>query len=221
MSDRRSDDAQPLPEAAAPAGVNRRRFMTEAAGAAGIATVAWFGFESMGRPAYAEDFQPTLPGETPRTFSAAEWRILAAACDRLLPSSPGSPGARDVNAIGYLDAVMQQTFIQASTLKTVRDGAAKLESRAQAKWKRAFTALPPTQQDDAIRVFETFQAENGSYPGHTWLKWMLQFILEAFFGDPVHGGNPDEIGWKWAGHKPGFPRPKPDQKNWRPQERLR
>jgi hypothetical protein len=46
---------------------------------------------------------------------------------------------------------------------------------------------------------------------------MLAIILEAFFGDPVHGGNPDEVAWKWVGHTPGFPRP--TEKNWQPRER--
>ncbi|MDJ0521537.1 MAG: gluconate 2-dehydrogenase subunit 3 family protein [Planctomycetota bacterium] len=217
MSDPHSD-APPPPAPEAPQGLSRRRFLTDAAAGAGVATVAWFGFESLGTPAYADDFLPTQPGEAPKTFTAREWHTLAAACDRLLPSSPGSPGARDVNAIGYLDAVLQQDFIQDSTRTTVKDGAGKLEARSQRRWKKSFKDLAPAEQDEAIRVFETFKTPDGRYPGHTWLKWMLQFILEAFFGDPVHGGNPNEIGWKWAGHKPGFPRP--EEPGWRPKERL-
>jgi len=206
-------------EPAAPQGVSRRRFLTEAAGAAGVATVGWFWFDGYTTPAHAEDFDPTRPGDTPRTFTREEWTTLAAACDRLLPSSPGSPGARDVNAIGYLDAVLQQDHVTEGTRTIVKDGAAKLDARAREAGARGFAALPAAQQDASIRVFETYQAKDGSYPGHAWLKWMLQYILEAFFGDPVHGGNPGEIAWKWAGHRPGFPRPEPDQKNWRPQER--
>ena len=69
----------------------------------------------------------------------------------------------------------------------------------------------------AVRVFETFRTPDGRYPGHAWLKKMLSFVLEAFFGDPAHGGNPDEVAWKWAGHKPGFPRP--PKAGWRMVER--
>jgi gluconate 2-dehydrogenase gamma chain len=203
----------------APHGVSRRRFLTEAAGTAGLATVGYLWLEELARPAYAADFLPTRPGETPRTFTRQEWETLAAACDRLLPSSPGSPGARDVNAIGYLDAVLQQDHVTEATRVVVKDGAAKLEARAREAGASSFAALAPAQQDASIRVFETFRAADGGHPGHAWLKWMLQYILEAFFGDPVHGGNPDEIAWKWAGHRPGFPRPEADQRNWRPEER--
>ena len=31
--------------------------------------------------------------------------------------------------------------------------------------------------------------------------------VEAVLGDPVHGGNPDGVGWAWAGIEPGDPRP--------------
>ncbi len=218
MSDEITDGAAPV-EPAAQHGVSRRKFLKETAGAAGIATVAYLWFDGYTATTYAEDFEPTRPGAARKTFSAQEWNTLAAACDRLLPSSPGSPGARDVNAIGYLDAVLQQGQVADSTRKIVKDGAAKLDARARAKGAKEFAALPPVQQDAAVRVFETFKAPDGTYPGHTWLKWMLQYVLEAFFGDPVHGGNPDEIAWTWAGHKPGFPRPEPHQKGWRPQER--
>ena len=45
---------------------------------------------------------------------------------------------------------------------------------------------------------------------------MLELTLECFFGDPVHGGNVDEIAWKWIGHRPGSPRP--SAPGWTPTE---
>ena len=33
------------------------------------------------------------------------------------------------------------------------------------------------------------------------------YIFEALLSDPVYGGNPEGIGWRWLGHRPGFPRP--------------
>ena len=45
------------------------------------------------------------------------------------------------------------------------------------------------------------------------LRVLLGFVLEAFLGDPVHGGNPEGIGWTWAEHRPGYPRPR---EGWAP-----
>ena len=198
--------------------VDRRTFLAEAVGAAGVAAVSWFWFEGFGESGRPVDIAPTEPGAPGKTFNAQEWRTLEAACDRLLPSSgPTSPGARDVNAIGYLDAVLGESHVKKDWVPIVRSGAAKLDERARRMRARDFASLPPEKQDAAIRVFETTQDADGKHPGHQWLRIMLTGILEAFFGDPVHGGNTDEIAWTWAGHRPGFPRP--TEKNWRPTER--
>ncbi len=223
MQDEHAHDDPPptaVPQPPEAGAVSRRDFLTRAAGAAGVATVGYFWFEGFTQRATAGDVEATKPGAPRKTFTAEEWVTLEAACDRLLPSAPGSPGARDVNAIGYLDAVLQDPAISEKKAVVIRDGAKKLTSRAQGMGAVSFARLPPEKQDEAIAVFETFRAKDGSHPGHAWLKTMLQFILEAFFGDPVHGGNPDGIAWAWAGHRPGFPRPKPSQKNWRPTERA-
>ncbi len=220
MHEPHAPQEMPPPAPEMPGGVSRRAFLTRAAAGAGVATVSWFWGQGFTRPERAADVEPTLPGAPGKTFNEREWRTLEAACDRLLPSSPGSPGARDVNAIGYLDAVLQDATISRHSRAVILDGAQKLDARAKGMGAAEFRALPATKQDAAIRVFETFRAKDGSHPGHVWLERMLGYIFEAFFGDPVHGGNPDEIGWTWAGHKPGFPRPKPSQKGWRPTERT-
>ena len=211
----RTDPLQDLPEG--DEGVSRRSFLSEAAGAAGVATVAWFWLEGFGEPGRRADVELTEPGGPLKSLTPQEYRTLEAACDRLLPTGPDSPGARTVNAIGYLDAVLGQSFQKPDTASVIRGGAAKLDERARKMGARDFAALTPGKQDAAIRVFETFRKPDGSYPGHTWLKKMLAIILECFFGDPVHGGNPNEVAWKWAGHRPGQPRP--ETKNWRPVER--
>jgi len=205
------------PPVPAETGIDRRTFMTDAAGAAGLATVAWFWFDGFSEASPEGSVEPTRPGAAPKTFTPEEWRTLEAACDRLLPTAPDSPGAASVNAIGYLDAVLQQSHILPETVPLIRSGAAKLDERARKMGARDFAALNNDKKDGAIRVFELWQLEDGTYPGHPFLKKMVSFILEAFFGDPGRGGNPDEIAWKWAQHRPGFPRP--PEANWHPVER--
>jgi hypothetical protein len=200
-------DEPAAPEPGEAGGMDRRRFLTEAAGAAGVATVTYFWLEGLGEPARRRRIEPTDPAADPRHLTRAEWRTLEAACDRLLPTGADSPGARTVNAIGYLDAVLGEDHLTDGDKALIRGGAAKLDERARAAGAPDFAALPPEKQDAAVRVFETHRAADGTYPGHKWLKKMLSIVFEAFFGDPVHGGNPNEVAWKWAGHRPGFPRP--------------
>ena len=48
--------------------------------------------------------------------------------------------------------------------------------------------------------------------GENWLSTLLLYIFEALLTDPVYGGNPNGIGWKWLGHNPGLPRPTADKR---------
>ena len=209
-------EAGPDDPGSAERNLNRRDLLAEAVGAAGLATVGWLWLDGFGEDRVGK-IEPTEPGAPRKTLTDQEWRTLEAACDRLLPTDRESPGARTVNAIGYMDAFLAEKHIRPDTPSIIRAGAAKLDERARRMGARDFASLPPVKQDEAVRVFETFQLADGTHPGHKWLKRMLAIILEAFFGDPVHGGNPGEVAWKWVGHKPGFPRP--TEKNWRPTER--
>jgi hypothetical protein len=209
-----TSDERPRPETGE---TNRRQFLGDAAGAAGVAAITYFWFEGFGDPTRRARIAPTAAGEPGRTFDARQMRTVWAACDRLLPSGgPSSPGARDVNAAGYLDAVLASGEVPSATRTVILDGLGKLDLRARHAGASDFASAPPETQDAAIRLFETYE-RNGQHPGHAWLKGMLRYVLEAFFGDPVHGGNPGGIAWTWAGVRPGFPRP--TEPNWRPHER--
>ena len=35
----------------------------------------------------------------------------------------------------------------------------------------------------------------------------LSYILEALLCSPIYGSNPNEAGWTWLEHNPGFPQP--------------
>ena len=194
-------------------GVDRRRFMAAGVGAAGATALSFYWFEEFGDPSRRATIEPTPAGDPGKTFDALQMRTAEAAVDRLLPSSPGSPGAKDVGAARYIDAVLATGFPNEEAKGVIVDGLDKLDARAIKAGARSFADATPAQQDAAIRVFETFH-RGGVYPGHRWLKLMLRFTLEAFLGDPVHGGNPNQIGWTWIGHKE--PVHRPTTPGWRP-----
>ena len=116
-----------------------------------------------------------------------------------------------MNAIGYLDAVLADPDIDPKTVARIRDGAAKLDVRARRRGAPHFAALDATGQDAALRPFERRPE------GVAWLRSMLGFLMEAFLGDPARGANPGQIGWRWARHRPAFPRP--PEVGWRPEAR--
>jgi gluconate 2-dehydrogenase gamma chain len=180
-------------------GIDRRLLIGAAAGAA---TLASFWITGIGNPLRRLEVRPTEPGEGKKSLTDAQWATLDAALDRILPSEPDAPGSRDVNGIGYLDAVLADPRIPAETVTVVKDGATRLDADARRLGAASFAHLSPERRDEVIRGFERDE------PGLQWLRLTIPFALEALLGDPVHGGNVGEAGWRWIGHTPGVPRPK-------------
>lgn len=182
--------------------VPRRALLQAAAAGAATATIAGFWFEGFGDPRRRARIEPTRPGSPGLSFDPKQWAMAEAALDRLLPSEPDAPGARDVNAVGYLDRVLQEDDLEPRRyLDVVRTGISVLEVRAVARGAANFAALPGATQDELIKAME------GEEGGVLWIKRMLYFALEALLGDPVHGCQPGEVGWTWLGNAPGSPRP--------------
>ncbi len=183
---------------------DRRAFLTRAAATATVALLWTEGVLDLGRRRRTE---PTEAGAPRRTLTDAEWRALDAASRRILPSSPDEPGAAEVNAVGYLDAVLADPDIERDTIVRIREGAALLDAFAREQGASSFASLPEEAQDDGLRSFETV------WERQLWLRSMIALVMEAFLGDPTRGANPEGIGWAWAGNAIGYPRPKP---GWKP-----
>lgn len=175
-----------------------RRALLAAIGAAGVAA-AWMGGVFRGQPG------------SPRVLDMEEKRALAAAQDRLLPSDSSGPGARDVRALSYLEAVLRDPGVPVKHAIFIRKGVATLDVQARKRGAADFASLPARAQDQALEAFSKTPA------GRWWMRTMLGYTLEAFLGDPVRGANADQRGWQWATHQPGWPRP--EARGWYPTER--
>ncbi|RMG27593.1 MAG: gluconate 2-dehydrogenase subunit 3 family protein [Gammaproteobacteria bacterium] len=134
-------------------------------------------------------------------FGARRRRLFETVQAHLLPSTGGGPGAREVHATDYLEAALGLPQFDPEIRDFLLQGAAWLEEEARAIHRRAFTALEAQAREALLaRVARTEWGEN-------WLATLLDYTLEALLCDPVYGGNPAGIGWRWLEHQPGFPRP--------------
>ena len=139
---------------------------------------------------------PALP-----LFSRNERAMLEAVQDHLLPSEPGSPGARDVGTLAYLEAALLGSDIPSEDLPTLRHGLKSLEVLSNTLGVPSVVAASAQQREVILRTFEA------GVQGQIWLTLVMGYTLEAYVGDPVYGGNPGGIVWQWLGHTAGFPRP--------------
>lgn len=148
-----------------------------------------------GAPTAPSEPQATAPSEPPHlTFTRAEYAVVAAACERVLPRDE-DPGAKDAGVPVYIDRMLQtpeltrmrQDFIQ---------GVAALERRSQRMFQVGFAQATPGQQDELLSLFKDSPA--GSGEAH-FFELLMVLTLEGFLGDPSYGGNQEQVGWKLVG----------------------
>lgn len=166
-----------------PPRMDRRTFLARAGVAAAALAAAGCGARPTTCPADAAD----------RRLSDAHLTALDACLDRLLPSDAGAPGARTVRAAAYVDAALAADWLDAEACAALRAGAAHLADHDLA-------ALAAPARDALLRPWL-------DGPGRPFYRAALPLLMEAWLGDPIHGGNPDGVVWAWLGHNPGFPRP--------------
>ena len=134
-------------------------------------------------------------------FNKSQDKILQEVQEHLFPKSEDSPGANDVNALYYLHFVLTDPDIDEDNKNLLISGVDWLGEECQATFNKSFINLSSGEKEQIFRVIED------SNWGYRWLSLNLIYIFEALLSDPIYGGNPNEIGWKWLEHAPGLPRP--------------
>jgi gluconate 2-dehydrogenase gamma chain len=129
------------------------------------------------------------------------WPTVNAVQTHLFPSGPDSPGAGELNAEAYLKAVLVDPQVDGQERAFITDGVGLLNEFTRKQKGVSFAELNGDQREEILRRIE------GSPVGRYWISLIIYYIFEALLTDPVYGGNPDGVGWRWLEHKPGFPQP--------------
>lgn len=141
-------------------------------------------------------------------LSDQQWRTLDAVLDHLFPSEVEAPGAKDVKAVHWLQWVLLDDETDEVHKQFLRAGVVQVDETSLEMYQISFVALQQDQREGVLR-----NMEKNKQQGRAWLQEMIRYIFEALLSDPVYGGNPQAVGWKWLQHIPGFPRP-PKEKRY-------
>ncbi|HEY9052443.1 MAG TPA: gluconate 2-dehydrogenase subunit 3 family protein [Gammaproteobacteria bacterium] len=133
------------------------------------------------------------------------WKTLDIVMEHLFPAEDDSPGSRDIQAITYMQNMLQAPDVAEAERDFIFNGVGWLNDLAEKNHSAKFPALNETQREIVLRTIEQSRA------GERWLSLLLTWLIEALLSDPVYGGNPNGIGWKWLEHQPGYPTPSPDK----------
>jgi gluconate 2-dehydrogenase gamma chain len=134
------------------------------------------------------------------------WAVLDAVQVHLFPTEENAPGAREIKALDYLRLVVQDQGLDPEERRFILRGVGWLEDLAHGEKAGSFLPMSEDQREALLRRIASSEA------GENWLSTIQLYICEALLADPVYGGNPHGVGWKWLGHNPGFPRPAPDRR---------
>jgi gluconate 2-dehydrogenase gamma chain len=141
-----------------------------------------------------------------RFFTAAEARVISAACERIFPGDSSGPGATDAGVVIYIDRQLagpygrdKYRYVKPPFVASAPEhGYQGKESprqiyRAGLRDLGNFADLPAEDQDKKL-----FEIESTRF-----FVLLRSHTIEGMFCDPMHGGNADLVSWKMI----GFPGP--------------
>ena len=134
-------------------------------------------------------------------FSRKQIEMVQRIQQILFPDDGFGPGAFELKADRYLEWVLSDIRLDKEDKEYIFNGLKWVEETADEDFNTSFLSLDNRKQEKLVQnIARTDWGEN-------WLSMMLTYILEALLADPQYGGNPEQKGWKWLSHYPGYPRP--------------
>lgn len=130
-----------------------------------------------------------------------DWATLSVVQEHLFPSGKDSPGAKEINATGYLQFVLSDPFIEKEEKEMILSGVHQLNEIAIKSYRKQFVQLTWNKREKLLHNFSKTE------DGEEWLSTLITYIFEVLLSDPIYGGNTNGIGWKWLDCKIGYPRP--------------
>jgi len=131
-------------------------------------------------------------------FNDDDAATVAAFAERLMPGTPGKPGATEAGVLNYIDLALAGAY--ADQQDFYRRGLAELEAHCRVAHGKPFAQLAAAQQDDVIAALEQDRPNNFTWPSaQAFFATLRTHTMEGMFADPVYGGNKDFSGWRLVG----------------------
>jgi gluconate 2-dehydrogenase gamma chain len=184
---------------------SRRAFLVHAAVGAGAAAGAGLvpdaiaqNHEQMEGGAATPGAQHPSGSEHGAFFNHADAATIAAFTERIMPSAPGKPGARDADVLNYIDLALAGAYAELQDF--YRRGLASLDAYCRGTYKESFVHLTPERQDEVLTALEEGKATGFTYPtSREFFSILRTHTMEGMFADPLYGGNKDFAGWRLVG----------------------
>src|SRR5487761_605871 len=148
---------------------SRRAFLVRAAVGAGAAAGAGLvpdaiaqNQEQMEGGAAAPGAQHPSGSEHGAFFNHADAATIAAFTERLMPSAPDKPGARNADVLNYIDLALAGAYAELQDF--YRRGLASLDAYCRKAHGASFARLDAAKQDEVLIALEEGKAEGFTWP---------------------------------------------------------
>ena len=135
-------------------------------------------------------------------LTAQEADLLDLITARLIPTDALGPGAREANAVRYIDRALAGAL--ASSRDAYRSGLAAFDRYCRMSRGKPFGELTPIDQDSVLIDVETGAATGAGagFAGSSaqFFALVLNHTRQGMFGDPYYGGNANFVGWDLLGY---------------------
>lgn len=131
--------------------------------------------------------------------------ILKSVLNILFPDDGNGPSIESLNTLNYILWVLRDPGASGKNKDYLVEGIDWADETAFEKSGKNYLDLDQQERERAVKNY--IETEYGE----EWCSIMMTLILESLVLDPIYGGNPDGIGWKWLEITPGYPQP--DEKN--------
>ena len=173
-----------------------RRALLKGAGLVGAGTIA-----TASLPASGQESSSNIPvREALEVLTAVEAEVLAAICERLIPSDEHGPGAREARAVHYIDRSL------ASHNKDDREsymvGLNAIDEYARQTRRHGFATLSNDVQDSILLALQRNRIPDFPLAAGSFFNMLRNHCIDGTFCDPYYGGNRNFVGWDMI-HYPG------------------
>lgn len=172
--------------------MDRRTFISLLASAAASYPISTLAVTRLSQPTHSTLKEP--------------WKTIDSVQEHLFPADAHSPGARDIQALNFLQSMITAPDVEDFERQRIIDGAGWLNDLSMQIYQQKFINLNEEKREKILRKIEQSRA------GSRWLSLLMTYLIEALLSDPIYGGNKNGRGWKWLEHQPGFPTPPADKK---------
>ena len=179
--------------------MKRREFLTIPAGALGGTLLYTLAREPL--RLQAQDGAVEIPL---RFFTAAEARVIAAACEQILPSDASGPGAKEAGVVIYIDRQLagpygadKYRYTKGPFVESVPEHGYQAKANPRETYRQGIATLgqnfPELSPSEQIAKLQSLEKTH-------FFQLLRAHTIEGMFSDPMHGGNAGLIGWQLIGY---------------------